>query len=124
MEKPSVPSRREFLKGSVLALGGLTLGLLTRGNIDTRSEGTHADVQAALDDLEVRDSDYEKAIQQVKNSVFKVSGPEAHGSGFLLAPGYILSNRHVVQDNEHRLETDGKFLPLPFPITPPPINIT
>lgn len=69
------------------------------------------------------DEDYERAVQQVRNSVFKISGPNGHGTGVLIAPGYVITNAHVVKDNAHVLETNTQFLPLPIPVPIPPLNI-
>jgi S1-C subfamily serine protease len=68
---------------------------------------------------------YAEAIRQVKESVVKVSGVNGHGSGFVIHPGYILSNKHVTQDNAFTLEMDKEVppaLPFPFQIAPPPMN--
>ena len=81
-----LPSRREFLRSSVLVAGGLGAGLLAANNVSTDARQTNDEVRTLFDnELDVRDSDYPKAIEQVKRSVFKVEGPRSHGSGFLLA---------------------------------------
>lgn len=117
------PSRRSFLKSALLVGGGLGLGVLSAQNqhVTQATGDVHQEVQDTLD-LEVLDSDFPKAVEMVKNSVVKVEGPTSHGSGFLLAPGYILTNHHVTKENAYTVETEPIVLPFPSPILPPPIK--
>ena len=94
---------------------------LTGAKMEDGRKETGERVRSALDDLEVRDSDYPRAVEMVKSSIFKISGPQGHGTGFLLSNGYILTNEHVTHHNETHVAPDGEpFVPsLPLPITPP-----
>src|SRR5690348_832863 len=78
-------SRREFLAATAAA----GLGYLgTR--LSEKPGATAAPAESALDpELDLRDSDYAHAVEQVKHSVFRISGPRGHGSGFLLHNGMI-----------------------------------
>ncbi len=88
--------------------------------------------------LEVQESDYAEAMRQVRESVYKISGPVGHGSGFPITEDIIMTNYHVADDNMYsrpvmtpiqRILQPGMMLPiphssiqLPFPKVPLPAD--
>jgi len=117
-------SRREFLIAVTAAAGGLGLAALAGARKETGDQA-RAVLSSETGEGEVKDSDYAEAVRRVKESVFKIKGPMGHGSGFLVAPGFLVTNRHVVEgDNEYRMETDTKVIPWWGPVPLPPLNIT
>ena len=132
MEK--LESRRAFLLKGVGLLGlGAGGALLGERAVNSRAVrdllSSEQPGQGEEQELEVSDGDYERAVESLSPSVFSIEGRDGgHGSGFIAAPGYLLTNFHVTQDNHRTLEMRQQphILPLPFPLALDPnllINI-
>jgi S1-C subfamily serine protease len=114
------PSRRELL---IAGLAAAATYVLTKvGQEQGRTHAGGQDVFRPQPDLEIRESDIPLAIEKVKQSVFKIRGPGGHGTGFLIAPGLILTNYHVTRNNAFAVET--KPIPTPFPLPVPLLPIS
>jgi len=115
-ESSPLLSRRTLILATLAGLGGCFVNELAQDRHHTNTRARGVLMQPEHGSLEIRDGDYERAIEMVKRSVFKVRGPEGHGSGFVLAPGVILTNRHVVEGNAFTVETNGNIVPMPLPM--------
>lgn len=103
--------RRTFLKETaIMAIGGMLGGTVIRS-----CDSTRQDVE------ELMDKDILNAIERLKKNVVKIEGKAGHGTGFFLNPSVILTNKHVLADNE--ISSSGLQLP-PMSLLPglPPVS--
>ncbi|MBI2524014.1 trypsin-like peptidase domain-containing protein [Candidatus Peregrinibacteria bacterium] len=116
-------SRRSFLRTSLKTAGLVGLGAgggMLLNEMTTNARAVSDLVSPQEQESEIADGDYERAMEMVRDSVFRIEGRDGHGSGFLLAPGYLLTNFHVTQDDHRTLEMreQPRVIPLPLPLDP------
>ncbi len=106
-----VEEKQSFLRRhlwALLAVSAFFAGehLLSRHAVEEKkaaAQRVSASVPGAsegLEELPLTDADYREAIDRVKGSIVCIEGSKTHGTGFRIAPDYILTNRHVLEENE------------------------